>query len=94
MTKLGIGRYRNFTIHLHSTPPAALELLSDGEDDGKEAGRAGTNATSGTSAQSTKTSRAGLEPEAKRQSAVIDLLDDSDDEAVPIDAPSSKRRRT
>ena len=32
LSALGIGRYPNFLIHLHSTKPATLELSSDDDN--------------------------------------------------------------
>lgn len=31
--KLGLGRFHNYTLHLHSTQPQAYELSSDEEED-------------------------------------------------------------
>uniref|UniRef100_A0A7S1CYT4 Ubiquitin-like domain-containing protein n=1 Tax=Cyclophora tenuis TaxID=216820 RepID=A0A7S1CYT4_CYCTE len=63
LSKLGLGRLGNFVVHLHSTQPEAVELLSD--DEGAKA----------------------------PASAVIDLLEDSDDEVAVIDNPPRKRQR-
>ena len=95
LSALGIGRYPNFLIHLHSTKPATLELSSDDDEivmervvKPKERKRKENEAST-----------------SHHQPIVVDLLDDdNDDEGNVIellspttnsqDDPSSKRLRS
>jgi hypothetical protein len=79
---LGFAKFPNFTIHLHSTQPTTLELLSDDDDDVKLVvhGNRPTSKTKNSSSKQTNLNHptnASLQPE----TVIVDLLDDDTEDS-------------
>ena len=83
LSRLGIGRFHNFVVHLHSTQPEALELSSDEEKVDDDDDRHNDEKVPERSSETPKRGNA----------TIIDLLDESDDEVVAVSRPAQKRLR-
>lgn len=77
---LGVGKFHNYCLHLHSTQPETLDLLSDDEEEDDDEVEIVKQAPTRTSAQKRSAAAAGKN--------VIDLLDSDDD-----DEQEGKRQR-
>lgn len=84
---LGFGKHNNFLVHLHSTKPTTLVLSSDDEEDDTVienvvAQDISSNKPFSPSIANQVATAAQIGQ--ARQSDVVDLLDDSDDEDIAV----------
>eukprot|EP00565_Helicotheca_tamesis_P006895 CAMPEP_0185729334 /NCGR_PEP_ID=MMETSP1171-20130828/5112_1 /TAXON_ID=374046 /ORGANISM="Helicotheca tamensis, Strain CCMP826" /LENGTH=164 /DNA_ID=CAMNT_0028398145 /DNA_START=146 /DNA_END=640 /DNA_ORIENTATION=- len=91
---LGLGKFDNFILHLHSTQPETLELSSDEEDSDDDVVVEEVVPSAFIPQPASFSAPPAPRSESKRNEAqVVDLADSDDEEVELVEPPPARRRR-